>query len=174
MFLVLNCLLAVICSKLAAASVQESFLMHQLLPYFEDYNSEVDDMTQNRKNAEESDKSTVDFSDKIDAMQSSRDRRRADHYWTRKRGQESTTRNWYNSYYPYQYGQQNQVGFPTSFYYLRGKRAANDEGKPLKSVDEKELATGEKVEDLRRRGNPDQDRRRGQPFGMGGDFKKSM
>lgn len=162
----------IICNAFTMASVQESFLMQQLLPYFEDYNSEVVELSFDKKNNAE----IVEFSDKIDALQSSRDRRYANHYWTRKRGHETTTRNWYNPNYPYQYGQYTQVGFPNSFYYLRGKRAAVDEERNLKPIaGEKELATGgEKMDDLRRKGNPDQDRRRGPPFGMGGGFKRSM
>lgn len=156
--------------------------MNQLLPYFEEHQSEAANLVQNEKNKDIIDRITVEFSDKIDNLENSRDRRRADHYWTRKRGRDTTTRNYnyYPSYYnyPYQYsGQPTQFGFPSQFYYLRGKRAVPvEEKRELKPVEEKELSTGDKADGLRRRGNPDQDRKRGGPpaIGMGGGFKRSM
>lgn len=184
--LMLNCLLVIKLVK-TSGNFQEFFLMNQLLPYFDDQHEM--NFAINEKNTGELAVIEPEFPDKIDNLSTSmRDRRLADHYWTRKRGEETTTtRSWYNPNYPYQYVVPTQFGFPNSFYYLRGKRAADDENEQVKQVrevaDEKlvddkqasEVVAGDSIDSMKKRGNPDKDRRRGgPPFGLGGSFKRSM
>lgn len=111
----------IICGKFSLASIQENFLMQNLLQYFDDdndYELVIDTGSDLMKREISLDDILKSAKLHLDATN---EKKRPNHYWTRKRGRE-TTNNWWN-YYETNYDfRPNQFGYPNSVFYTRGKR----------------------------------------------------
>jgi hypothetical protein len=171
------------------ASYQENFLMNNLRQYFDDKDLEL--VIENENGASEiiiepsKREAITDLSQKGSKLQldSKNEKSRPNHYWTRKRGRE-TTNNWWNHYQTNYNIPQYQFGYPNSMSNARGKRAiekllaqtlahlrarreTSDDENPTENV-EKPTGDGEAVdEDVKKRNERDN-------LKVGGNFRRSM
>lgn len=110
--------------KLTFANIEEAFLMNNLMQYFDENGDDFELLIDEGSDLTKREILLNDFAKNSKLqLDAKNEKKRPNHYWTRKRGRE-TTNNWWN-YYETNYDfRPNQFGYPNSIFYTRGKRGA--------------------------------------------------
>lgn len=189
MKMIISVILMMCCCAGTFANYQENYLMKNLWNYFDDNDLELIIEKDGESSGILLEPAKREAAVNEDASKNSKlqmdatnEKVRSNHYWTRKRGRD-TTNNWWN-YYETSYNvRPTSFGNPNSIYYSRGKRnifgnllnnmrakrQTEEEEKPSGTEDAEpfEGVSDSKTEDMKKNRGRDNQK-------VGGNFRRSM